>query len=86
MRLVRSSLSTTALIANRISESSAFSTGMINGIYIPSALLVLGTFIVKKEWVPFALALAAVLSSGKLLGSSALAPLRQPTFYGITCS
>jgi cytochrome-b5 reductase len=44
----------------------------INGVYIPSALLIFGTFIVKKEFVPYAVALAAILAGLKLFtgGSS----------------
>lgn len=49
---------------------SAFSTENINGVYIPSALLILGTFLVKQEWLPFAVAIAAVLGGVKLVGGS----------------
>jgi cytochrome-b5 reductase len=42
----------------------------INGVYIPSALLIFGTFLVKKEFVPYAVALAAVLAGLKLFTSS----------------
>ncbi|ODM20683.1 NADH-cytochrome b5 reductase 1 [Aspergillus cristatus] len=48
----------------------AFSTENINGVYIPSALLILGTFLVKQEWLPFAVAIAAVLGGVKLFGGS----------------
>ncbi|EYE96835.1 cytochrome b5 reductase family protein [Aspergillus ruber CBS 135680] len=48
----------------------AFSTENINGVYIPSALLILGTFLVKQEWLPFAVAIAAVLGGVKLVGGS----------------
>ncbi|BCR89282.1 cytochrome b5 reductase family protein [Aspergillus chevalieri] len=48
----------------------AFSTENINGVYIPSALLILGTFLVKQEWLPFAVAIAAALGGVKLLGGS----------------
>ncbi|OJJ85354.1 cytochrome b5 reductase family protein [Aspergillus glaucus CBS 516.65] len=48
----------------------AFSTENINGVYIPSALLILGTFLVKQEWLPFAVAIAAVLGGVKLMGGS----------------
>lgn len=39
---------------------------MIDGVYIPSALLVVGTAIVKKEWLPYAVALALALSGWKI--------------------
>ncbi|KAI9670049.1 MAG: NADH-cytochrome b5 reductase [Caeruleum heppii] len=39
---------------------------LINGIYIPSALLVVGTAIIKREWIFYAVAMAAVLSGWKL--------------------
>ncbi|KAL3452812.1 NADH-cytochrome b5 reductase 1 [Aspergillus insuetus] len=50
---------------------SALSSENINGVYIPSALLVVGTFIVKKEWVPFAVALAAIFAGWKLSSGGA---------------
>jgi len=42
----------------------------VNGIYIPSALIIVGTAIVKKEWLPYAAALAAVLSAWKVFSNS----------------
>lgn len=38
----------------------------IDGIYIPAGLLIFGTFIVKREWLPYAIALAIALSVIKL--------------------
>lgn len=38
----------------------------INGIYIPSGLLVFGTIICKREWVPYAVLMALVFSGWKL--------------------
>lgn len=43
-----------------------FSKQNINGVFIPSGLLVFGTLIVKSEWVPYAFILAALLSGYKL--------------------
>lgn len=37
----------------------------IDGIYIPAGLLVFGTFIVKREWVPYAVVLALALGALK---------------------
>ncbi|KAE9982496.1 NADH-cytochrome b5 reductase [Venturia inaequalis] len=42
-------------------------TQYVQGVYIPSGLLILGTFIIKKEWLPYAVALAAVLGVNKVL-------------------
>ncbi|KAJ9191052.1 hypothetical protein DTO164E3_8874 [Paecilomyces variotii] len=49
--------------------SGLFSTENITGVIIPSVLLVVGTTIVKKEWVPFAVALAAALSAWKVVSN-----------------
>ncbi|KAJ9302021.1 hypothetical protein DTO271G3_887 [Paecilomyces variotii] len=49
--------------------SGLFSTENITGVIIPSVLLVVGTTIVKKEWVPFAVALAAALSAWKVFSN-----------------
>lgn len=38
----------------------------VHGVYIPSALLVVGVAIIKKEWLPYAVALAAVLGGFKV--------------------
>lgn len=38
----------------------------VHGVYIPSALLIVGTAIVKKEWLPYAVALAAILGGWKV--------------------
>lgn len=39
----------------------------VDGIYIPAGLLVFGTYICKKEWLPYAIALALALSVFKFL-------------------
>lgn len=49
-----------------MSASSLTSSQNINGIYIPCALLIFGTVIVKKEWTPYAALLALVLGAFKL--------------------
>jgi cytochrome-b5 reductase len=49
--------------------SSAFSPQYINGVYIPAGLLIVGTAIVKQEWLPFAVALAAVLGAYKVFSN-----------------
>jgi hypothetical protein len=41
----------------------------LHGVYIPSALLLLGTYIVKSEWLPHALAVAILLGGWKVYHS-----------------
>lgn len=53
-------------------QNQYLSKGYVNGVYIPAGLLVLGTLIVKKEWVPFAIALAVALGSFKIWNGSML--------------
>ncbi|KMU81025.1 NADH-cytochrome b5 reductase 3 [Coccidioides immitis RMSCC 3703] len=49
--------------------SSWTSKENINGVYIPSALLIFGTTIIKKEWIAYATVLAVVLSAWKLFSN-----------------
>ncbi|WEW57113.1 NADH-cytochrome b5 reductase [Emydomyces testavorans] len=49
--------------------SSWTSKENINGVYIPSALLIFGTTIIKKEWAVYATALAFVLSAWKIFSN-----------------
>ena len=44
-------------------ESGVFSKQYVNGIYIPSGLLLVGCAICKADWLPYAAALALLLSS-----------------------
>lgn len=46
--------------------TSLLSSQFINGVYIPSGLLILGVGIVKFEWLPFALAVSLVLGAWKI--------------------
>lgn len=50
--------------------SSLLSPQFINGVYIPSALLMFGVGIVKFEWLPFAIAVSLVLGAWKIYGAS----------------
>lgn len=50
-----------------MSDESLVSSRNINGIYIPAGLLVFGTFIVKREWVPYAILLAIALGAWKFV-------------------
>lgn len=38
----------------------------VNGVYIPWALLVVGTAIVKREWTPFAMVIGLLLGGWKI--------------------
>jgi cytochrome-b5 reductase len=51
-------------------KSQFLSKAYINGVYVPSGLLIFGCFIVKREWVPYALAVAVALSSFKIWNNS----------------
>ncbi|KAF2646442.1 ferredoxin reductase-like protein [Massarina eburnea CBS 473.64] len=50
--------------------SGIFATQYVQGVYIPSALLIIGTAIIKTEWVGFAVALAAVLGGWKVYSNA----------------
>lgn len=50
-----------------MSEENYFSKKYVDGIYIPAGLLVFGTFIMKRDWVPYAIALAAALGAWKFM-------------------
>ncbi|KAL9019099.1 MAG: hypothetical protein Q9185_003641 [Variospora sp. 1 TL-2023] len=48
-----------------IKPTSALSPQYVTGLYIPSALLLVGVAIAKKEWLPFAVVIAALLGGYK---------------------
>jgi len=56
------------------------SKAFIDGVYIPSGLLVFGVLIVKKEWLPFAVALAAILGGYKIWSTRTQAVLKPTVF------
>ncbi|KAH7044004.1 hypothetical protein B0J12DRAFT_671532 [Macrophomina phaseolina] len=60
--------------------SGAFAPQFVHGVYIPSALLIVGTAIVKKEWVPFAFAIAALLGGWKVYSNQARKVLKPDAF------
>lgn len=49
--------------------ASPFEPQYVHGIYIPSALLLVGTYIVKSDWLPYAVGLAVVLGGWKVYAS-----------------
>ena len=53
-----------------MSSNEYLSKEFVNGVYIPSGLLVVGVAIVKLQWLPFAIALAAALAGWKILSNS----------------
>ncbi|KAK2624629.1 hypothetical protein QTJ16_005822 [Diplocarpon rosae] len=57
-----------------------FSKQNVNGIFIPSGLLIFGMLVVKKEWVPYAVVVATLLSGFKLWSSKAK-PVLKPTEF-----
>jgi len=58
------------------------SRSMMDGVYIPSVLLIVGTAIVKREWLPYAVTLALVLGGLKVYGSFADAkPVLKPDAF-----
>ncbi|KAL3425044.1 nitrate reductase [Phlyctema vagabunda] len=52
----------------------------VNGVYIPSGLLVVGCLIVKKEWLPFAVLLSLAFGGFKIF-SDRSAPVLKPTVF-----
>jgi hypothetical protein len=46
----------------------------VDGVYIPSGLVILGCLIVKREWLPFAVALALALGGYKVYSMSRICP------------
>lgn len=62
--------------ANRqSSRSAALSSQNINGVYIPSALIIVGIAIVKKEWLPYALVVVSLVGGYKVFSN------RMATFF-----
>jgi len=62
------------------SSDSFLSKKYVDGVYIPSGLLVVGCLIVKREWVPYAVVLA-VLLSGYKLWSNRVQKVLKPTEF-----
>ncbi|KAK8138200.1 NADH-cytochrome b5 reductase 1 [Apiospora sp. TS-2023a] len=63
-----------------MSDESLVSSRNINGIYIPAGLLVFGTFIVKREWVPYAILLAIALGAWKFIDQQPKKVLKPDAF------
>lgn len=50
----------------------------VDGIYIPAGLLVLGTAITKREWLPYAVILALALGIFKFIRTRESKPTKLP--------
>lgn len=59
-----------------IKPTSALSPQYVTGVYIPLALLLVGVAIAKKEWLPFAAIVAAVLGGYKFYSNRELTQKR----------
>jgi len=60
--------------------SGALSSQNINGVYIPSALLIVGIAIIKKEWLPYAVMFAGLIGGYKVFSSRARKILKPDVF------
>ena len=47
-------------------ESKYLSKQFRDGVYIPAGLILVGTLIAKRDWLPYAVALTAVLAGYKV--------------------
>ena len=68
-------------------RNPALSQANINGVYIPSALLILGIAILKKEYVPYAVAFAALVGGYKIYAGGACKSIQKslnPRAYSLT--
>lgn len=52
--------------AHSVKPTGPFAPQYIHGVYIPAGLIIVGTFIVRREWLPYAVVLAAVLGAWKI--------------------
>lgn len=60
--------------------SGALAPQYVHGVYIPSALLIVGTAIINKAWVPFAVAIAALLGGWKVYSNQPRKVLKPDVF------
>jgi hypothetical protein len=61
----------TIKISNAPAASNPYlSKSYVDGVYIPSGLVILGCLIVKREWLPYAVALALALGGYKVYSMS----------------
>ncbi|KAB2569289.1 NADH-cytochrome b5 reductase 1 [Lasiodiplodia theobromae] len=60
--------------------SGALAPQYVHGVYIPSALLIVGTAIINKAWIPFAVAIAALLGGWKVYSNQPRKVLKPDVF------
>lgn len=48
------------MAAHTVKPGSLLAPQYVNGVYIPSGLLIVGIAIIKKEWLPYAVVLAVL--------------------------
>ena len=60
---------------------SVLSRTFFDGVYIPAGLIVVGTFILKREYVPYAAALALALGSYRFYDLRRLSMCRSAVCY-----
>ncbi|KAI4225128.1 MAG: hypothetical protein L6R36_004148 [Xanthoria steineri] len=63
-----------------IKPTSLFSPQYITGVYIPSALLLVGVAIAKKEYLPFAVIIAALLGGYRFYSTQSRNVLKPDTY------
>ncbi|TVY20460.1 NADH-cytochrome b5 reductase 1 [Lachnellula arida] len=61
-------------------SNNLLSKKYVDGVYIPSGLLVVGCLIVKREWVPYAVALALLLGGYKVFSNRVQKVLKPAEF------
>ncbi|KAF2087080.1 ferredoxin reductase-like protein [Saccharata proteae CBS 121410] len=66
--------------AHTVKPTGLLAPQYVHGVYIPSALLIVGTAIMKMEWLPFAVVLAAVLGGWKVYSNQARKVLKPNEF------
>lgn len=66
--------------SHTVKPNSALSPQYVTGVYIPSALLLMGVAITKKEWLPFAAIIAALLGGYRIYSSQSRKVLK-PDVY-----
>jgi len=63
-----------------MADESYLSRKYFDAIYIPAGLIIFGTAIVKREWLPYAVALAVVLGSFKFYNNVPKKALKPDVF------
>ncbi|KAI9692686.1 MAG: NADH-cytochrome b5 reductase [Bogoriella megaspora] len=66
--------------AHTSKPTSLLAPQYVNGVYLPVGLLLVGTAIVKKEWLPFAAVLGALLGAWKVYTNQARKVLKPNEF------